>query len=274
MPTTVVFKLGGHIATGELQALARVIRIVQSAGNRVFVVHGGGPSISRALQERGLEMPFVNGLRRTSHEAMEVVACVLQSEVNPRVVQGLRDAGVSAARGLHEPGMLHAAPVAGLERTGRVTRVGSAQLVHRMNHGEVPVLAPLGVGEDGALYNVNADLAAAAIAGALAADRIVFLTDVHGIYENLAEAKLIRLSSPKALVAMRDDGCFRGGMLPKVDAILEALHGGANHAFVVHGQDESALQWAVRCNPERPNVDWLIRGTCVSNAKEEMSRWG
>lgn len=243
-----VLKMGGSLQGAGLQALSAAIGWCQGNGHRVVVVHGGGPRISGALEAAGIELPFVHGERLTTPEGMAVVERVLGQEVNAELTKSLRGAGIDAVGLSGTAGTIIAAPLPGRGRTARVGRVNVRDLQHLTALGHVPVLAPIGADEQGLSYNINADLAAGAVAGALAAQRVVFLTDVPGIYENFAAKQLMTDASAAELERLLSAGRFHSGMIPKVNAVLAALTAGVQRAYVVDGTDARALQWAVEAD--------------------------
>lgn len=265
MAVWTVLKVGGSLRGAGLSALTSAIRWCQQNGRRVAVVHGGGPRISAALQAAGIDLPFVDGERVTTPVGMAIVARVLGIEVNSELTTSLRGAGIDAVGVNGADGIVFASPLPGKGRTARVSGVDARHIEQRSGAGQVPVIAPLGCAGDGLAYNINADLAAAAIAGALGAERVVFLTDVPGIYENFAARRLITDTSTQELRRLQDAGRFHAGMIPKVNALLGALTAGVESAYVVDGTDSTALQWAVGAPVTglSPKRDF---GTCVRAA--------
>ncbi|WDL97858.1 acetylglutamate kinase [Alicyclobacillus sp. ALC3] len=240
-----VLKMGGSLQGAGLAALASAIAWCQQSGQNVAVVHGGGPRISQALNEAGIDLPFVDGERVTTAAGMAVVERVLARDVNRELTASLQSAGIAAAGVSGADGVLEAVPLPGRERTARVGRVVTEPLERLAVDGLVPVMAPLGCDAYGLSYNINADLAAGAVAGALGAGRVVFLTDVPGIYENFEAKALLTDTSAEHLRQLLQAGRFHSGMIPKVNAVLSALAAGVQTAFVVDGADARALQWAV-----------------------------
>jgi acetylglutamate kinase len=235
----VVVKLGGSaLEAGGPGTLAADLVALSRAGVRPVLVHGGGPEITRMLERLGQPSAFVDGLRVTDAAAIEVVEMVLAGRVNKQLVAALQLAGGEAV-GLSgvDGGLLVARPhPAGpaLGFVGEVAAVRTGVVDLLLDAGTIPVVATLGLGEDGQRYNLNADTAAAALAVALGADKLIFLTDVPGIRR--AEAEGPRLLSELDAKAARDllaDGTVSGGMIPKVTACLEALGGGVASAHIV-----------------------------------------
>lgn len=242
--------MGGSLQGAGLAALADAIAWCVAYGRHVAVVHGGGPRISQALADIGIELPFVHGERVTTDAGMAVVERVLADEVNGELVGQLRGQRIAAVGMSGADEILVAAPLPNCGRTARVDRVAIDRIVDAADVGCVPVIAPIGSDGTGLTYNINADLAAGAIAGALNAERIVFLTDVPGIYENWEAKTLLTDASSERLEHLLQTGRFHQGMIPKVSAVLNALQTGVRTAYVVSGTDAKALVWAVRSGEE------------------------
>jgi acetylglutamate kinase len=240
----VVIKYGGsamedpdlrHSFAGDVTLLAMV-------GLHPVVVHGGGPQISAEMARAGLEPEWVDGLRVTDADTMRVVQRVLIGEVNADIVRllnghGARSIGVSGIDG----NLLTARPRdPRLGFVGEIESVNADFLRRLIGEGLVPVIAPVALGADGAVYNTNADTAAAAIATAIGAQKLVYLTDVEGVYHDPAD--------PESLIARMgvDDlegllATTTGGMLPKLRSAAEALESGVRHAHVLDGRIQHAL---------------------------------
>ena len=225
---TMVLKIGGARArqVSDLDALSRHVREQHTIGHRVLVVHGGGPEIG-ALHD-AMSVPFekVRGLRMTSPEGMDLVAMVLCGLVNKRIVAHLVSSGVPAL-GLSgvDLGLLRA-PMLDPERLGRVggaPAVAVEILDEVLAKRRVPVLAPVCIGPDGAMLNVNADTVAQAVATALDADSLAFVSDVPGVS---VEDQLAHRLTPQRALRLIDRAVIRGGMVPKMQAALSALEGG------------------------------------------------
>lgn len=236
-----VVKYGGNAMTG-LEAdpvLADCASLVEE-GHGVVLVHGGGPMIDAALKERGIVQKRVAGLRVTARESLDVVEAVLCASVNKALVRALSARGVAAVGISGEDGAMlvsrGAAPVNGesLGYVGEVERVNPTIVNTLLEHRFLPVVAPLGVAQDGSsAFNLNADTAAGALAGTLAADAFVAITDVPKIRRDLGDPStaLDRLSLGRAERG-RAEGWLAGGMLPKIEAGFEALRRGAKRAIV------------------------------------------
>lgn len=240
----VVIKYGG--STMEDPALrhsfAGDITLLSAVGIHPIIVHGGGPQISAAMQREGIEPTWVDGLRVTDAATMRVVQRVLVGEVNADIVRLLGGHGAQAI-GLSgvDGGMLTARPRdPRLGFVGEVAEVNGQLLRRLIADGLVPVIAPIAVGEDGEVYNCNADTAAAALAGALGAQKLVYLTDVEGVYRDIADhTSLISRMSVSELRALLSG--IEGGMLPKLSSVAEAIDQGVGRAHILDGRVEHAV---------------------------------
>ena len=241
----IVVKFGGHAMKDENGAFAQAIAAAQATGESVVVVHGGGPQIDAALKAKGIESSFVGGFRYTTAEIFEVVERVLANEVGPKVAQSLAQGGIKAqamsGRTLptliaKKKSTLVDGTAADLGEVGDVVSVDTSALVALIAKGIVPVVAPISSDENKAGLNVNADLAAAAIAGALDASALIIMTDVAGIYRNWPdESSLIDAIDAHELNEIK--GSFAQGMAPKVQAALDAITGGAKAVRIIDGTD-------------------------------------
>ena len=241
----IVVKFGGHAMKDENGAFAQAIASAQATGESVVVVHGGGPQIDAALKSKGIESSFVGGFRFTTPEIFDVVENVLANDVGPKVAQALMNGGIKAqaisGRTLptliaRKRSTLVDGTPAELGQVGDVVRVNTSELLELVSQGIVPVVAPIGSDENSGGLNVNADLAAAAIAGALDASSLIIMTDVAGIYRNWPdESSLIDAIQAHELSEIRST--FAQGMAPKVQAALDAIKGGAKAVRIIDGTD-------------------------------------
>ncbi len=246
---TVVIKYGGNAMTDpELKSgFARDIVLMKLVGINPVVVHGGGPQIGELLKRIGKETRFVQGMRVTDGETMDVVEMVLGGLVNKEIVQlinrhGGRAVGLSGKDG----GLIRARklslPESGDDDIGYVGEVASVDpaIVDILDKGDfIPVIAPLGVGEDGLSYNINADLVAGRIAEVIGAEKLMLLTNTAGVLDG--EGKLLTGLQPKQVDQLIADGTISGGMLPKVRCALEAVKAGVRAAHIVDGRVEHAV---------------------------------
>ncbi|MCY3737557.1 MAG: acetylglutamate kinase [Gemmatimonadaceae bacterium] len=250
---TVVVKYGGSTLTpeGGADTVLRDLVFMEHVGINPVVVHGGGPAIDRRLRERNVETRRVNGLRITDRATMQVVEEVLAGEINSGLVREIDSLG-GRVRGLsaREAGVLHVRPHVAQTRegpvdlgfVGDVVRVDAAPLQDLIDVETIPVVAPIGRGEDGEAYNVNADTAAGEIAAALGAEKLVFLTDVTGILENPAdESSLISTVPVDEVQGLIDTGVLQGGMIPKARAGVRSVRAGVRKTHIVDGRIPHSL---------------------------------
>lgn len=247
----VVIKYGGNAMTSpELQqAFAQDIVFLRYAGLRPVVVHGGGPQITEHLNRLGIRSEFRGGLRVTTAEAMQVVRMVLVGQVNGDVVNQINDHGSFAVGLSGEDGGLFTAErrpamvdgqAIDIGQVGDVVAVDPSAVTALLDAGRIPVIATVARGRDGLSYNVNADTAAAALASALAADKLIVLTDVAGLYANWPEAtEVIAEITASELSALLPT--LSAGMVPKMEACLRAVNGGVAAATVLDGREPHAL---------------------------------
>jgi len=224
-----VYKLGGP-ALEDAELLPALAEELRRARGRVLVVHGGGRHVERELKARGLESRFVGGRRETSAEAMEVVEMVLSGVVNKGLAAGLTEAGLPAI-GLsgRDAGLLRARVQPGLGRVGRPEAVDARVLEAAWGAGLVPVVSPVSQGVDGGALNVNADEAALALAVALRADALVYLSDVDGVRLDARPVASLSADEVRHHVAQ---GAITGGMAMKVDTALQAVAAGVPEVIV------------------------------------------
>ena len=241
---TVVIKYGGHAMDKPELCTAFATDLAQlSAQDMGFVVvHGGGPQISALLKRLNIESRFENGLRVTDEATMAAVEMVLCGQVNKAVVasfaaHGARAAGISGRDG----NLLRAVvknPALGL--VGEVEAVDPALILCLLEGDFVPVVAPVANGPDGQALNINADTAAGALAGALAADYFILISDVPGVLD--AEGRLINSLTRAEIEKLRAEGVITGGMIPKVESCLHALDAGCQRALILDGRSPSSLR--------------------------------
>jgi acetylglutamate kinase len=250
----IVIKFGGHAMTDEHGAFAQAIAEAIATGVTPVVVHGGGPQIGDALKEAGIESQFIGGFRVTTPETFAVVERVLAGEVGPTVAQSLIAHGVDAvALSGRTSGTLVAEPLtqlvdgtpADLGLVGVVTSVNSEPVKSLVTAGKVPVISPIATNAEKTLgFNVNADLAAAAVAGSLDAQWLIIMTDVEGIYRDWPDkSSLITTICSEELESLK--GSFAEGMAPKVQACLDAIAAGAKAVRIIDGTNPSALKDAL-----------------------------
>ena len=253
---TILVKFGGH-AMGKadyVNAFAADIALLDQVGARPVVVHGGGPQIGDMLKKLQIESSFIDGLRVTVEATISVVEMVLAGGINKALVAAIagaggRAVGVSGKDG----GLLTARKLMAVAKAsdsaiqqavdlgfvGEPSHVDVTVLNALMQHHLIPVVAPVGSGEDGKTYNINADTAAGAIAAALNATRMLMLTDVSGVLDK--NGKLISSLTISQAEALIHDGTVSGGMIPKVKTCIDAVQGGAEGAVIMDGRAPHAL---------------------------------
>lgn len=243
---TVVIKYGGHAMEDPALAdlFAQDVVLMRLVGMNPVVVHGGGPQISDLMRRLGKEPEFVDGLRVTDAESVDIVRMALVGKVNREIVAALNQHG-SLAVGLsgEDAGLIKVEMRD--ERLGFVGDVTSIDpsIVHRLINEElIPVIATVGVDELGQAYNINADTVAGAIALAMEAEKLVYLTDVAGIYADYPdESSLVSRTDVEGLEEMLASGAADGGMIPKLNSCARALRGGVRRAHILDGRIPHAL---------------------------------
>ena len=244
--TTVVIKYGGSAMVDDSlrSTFADDVAMLHYVGIKPVIVHGGGSHISRAMAQRGLEPQWIDGLRVTDAETMGVVQSTLAGEINPDIVR-LVNAHGSLATGVSglDANLFMARPRdERLGFVGEVTDVNPALIKSLQDQGYVPVVAPLARGEDGRPYNLNADTAAGLLASALGALKLVYLTDVEGLYRVLGdEGSLISRIAVGELEEFLDSGSVSAGMLPKLRSCIDALRAGVERAHILDGRVQHAV---------------------------------
>ena len=247
---TIVVKYGGHaMDDGIPTEFAQDIVLMKQTGINPVVVHGGGPQIGAMLKKLNIPSTFIDGLRVTDAATMEIVEMVLSGSINKQIVAGINAEGGRAVGVSGKDGNLVLAkkvertkidPVTGnrvpvdLGFVGEPEHVDAEVLKMFMNSDLIPVVAPIGVDHKGQSYNINADTVAGAVAGAIAAERLVLLTDVEGVLDK--EGKVVphlKVAQAKALMA---DGTISGGMIPKIETAIEAVESGVQAAVILDGR--------------------------------------
>ena len=240
---TIVVKYGGN-AMHDLELFAQDVVLMRLVGMQPVVVHGGGPQITDLMARLGKESVFVEGLRVTDAETVDIVRMALVGKVNREVVGAINRHGPYAI-GLsgEDAGLVTVRqrdPRLGF--VGDVSRINTLILERQIAEEFIPVIATIGVDEDGQAYNVNADTVAGAIAEALAAEKLVYLTNVPGLYGDLHdEESLISQISASELAAMMDGGSLSEGMVPKIASCVSALRNGVGRAHLLDGRIPHAL---------------------------------
>ena len=243
---TIVIKYGGHAMTEERlkQSFAKDIILMKYVGLNPVIVHGGGPQIGELLKKLGKESRFVKGIRVTDEETMDVVEMVLVGKVNKEIVALINHYGGKAV-GLSgkDGGLIKAKKMKTKgEDMGMVGEVKSVnpKVIETLDRDKfIPVIAPVGVGDDGKTYNINADTVAGKIAAALKAEKLILLTDVQGVLDK--NKKLISALSVAEAKRLIKNETATGGMIPKLECCLDALKGGVSKAHIIDGRVEHAV---------------------------------
>jgi len=250
---TVVVKFGGSAMEDDSlkEKFASDIVLMRYVGMNPVVVHGGGPEVTRYMEKLSLQVQFVDGHRVTDEATMEVAKMVLVGKVNKEIVSLINVHGTLAVGLSGEDGNLIMArkrrhrkgqDEVDLGFVGDVERVNPAILLNLFRDEFIPVVASIGVDEKGVSYNINADLVAGALAAALQADKLIYLTDVDGIYRDLADGgSLIPELSVKEAEELVESGALGSGMLPKVQSCVEAVKAGVRRAHIINGTVDHAL---------------------------------
>ena len=253
---TIVVKYGGHaMVDDELKRLfAMDIVMMKYIGINPVVVHGGGPQIGAVLKKLGKESRFIQGMRVTDEETMNIVEMVLVGSVNKEIV-GLINRNGGKAVGLSgKDGNLTRAEkyylneekqkdmpteIIDVGLVGKVKAINADLVLSLVRDGFIPVIAPTGMGDGGETYNINADIVAGEVAAALKAEKLVLLTDVEGVWDK--DKQLINTMDNRRALEMIDDGTIAGGMFPKVKCCLKALRGGVGKAHIIDGRKKHAM---------------------------------
>ncbi len=253
---TIVIKYGGHAMVDDQlkENFARDITLMKFIGINPVVVHGGGPQINSVLDSMGIHPKFVRGMRLTDEPTMDVVEMVLGGKVNKEIVAQInqqggkavglsgKDGGLIRAKKLHivyqedenkppeiiDPGLV-----------GQVTHVDPGIINTLTKQDFIPIIAPIGTGDSGETYNINADLVASSIAKALSAGRLIFLTDVDGVLDS--SGSLISSIGAKKINKMVEEKTISGGMIPKIECALDALKSGVEKVHIINGSKRHAL---------------------------------
>jgi len=253
---TVVIKYGGHaMVDAELKdQFAKDVVMMKYIGIHPVVVHGGGPQIGSFLKKLGKDSKFIQGMRVTDEETMDIVEMVLVGKVNKEIVglinqHGGKAVGLSGKDGeliraekyyLSEEKAKTTPPeIIDIGLVGKVKSINAELIVSLENNGFIPVIAPTGLGDNGETYNINADIVAGEMAAAIKAEKLILLTDVEGVVN--AAGHLVNTMTDRDVISMIDTGTISGGMYPKVKCCLKALNGGVKKTHIVDGRLKHAV---------------------------------
>lgn len=256
--STVVIKYGGNAMENEelKHSFARDVVLMKAVGINPVIVHGGGPQIGNLLKRLGKETSFVQGMRVTDSETMDVVQMVLGGLVNKDIVNLLHKNGgraigltgkdgelIRARKLVLEPEddapELHSPEIIDIGHVGEVESIDTRALETVSGGDFIPVIAPIGVDDQGVAYNINADLVAGKVAEVLRAEKLILLTNVEGLKDN--DGKVLTGLSAEKVQSLIADGTIHGGMLPKIRCALESVQGGVNSAHIIDGRVAHAV---------------------------------
>lgn len=256
---TLVVKYGGNAMTDDVlkQSFARDVVLMKLVGINPVIVHGGGPQIGNLLEQLHIESHFVNGMRVTDAQTMDVVQMVLGGLVNKEIVSLIQSNGGQAVgltgkdgdlikakkltlhpNSLPSPG-LQASEIIDIGHVGEVTEVNTKVLEMLQNGGFIPVIAPIGSGADGKSYNINADIVAGKVAEVLNAEKLVLLTNTSGLLDK--QGQVLTGLDTQQVNALIADGTITGGMLPKIQCALDAVNNGVNSSIIIDGRVPHAV---------------------------------
>ncbi len=276
---TIVIKYGGNAMTEEAlkTSFARDIVLLKLVGLNPVIVHGGGPQIGHLLKRIGKESEFIGGMRVTDKETMDVVEMVLGGQVNKEIVALLNSHGAKAVgltgkdgalisakkmKFTHQTEEMNAPEIIDIGHVGEVSNI-NISVVDMLIHGDfIPVIAPIGLGENGESYNINADLVAGKIAEELGAEKLILLTNTEGLLDK--NEKLLTGLSTERVDELIADGTIFGGMLPKIRCALEAVQNKVCSAHIIDGRVEHAVMLELFTDE---GIGTLIFGDCAENIK-------
>ena len=253
---TIVVKFGGHAMVDERlkENFALDIILMKYVGLNPIVIHGGGPQIGDLLKRLAIDSEFVDGMRVTDKQTMDVVEMVLVGKVNKEIVNlinrnGGRAVGLSGKDGrlitarkmkyLKNKGENQPPEIIDIGMVGEIVSIDNNVLLSLLESGFIPVIAPVGSGREGETYNINADLVAGHIASSLSARKLILLTDTEGVLDH--KGKLLSTLRHDEVGPLINDGTIRGGMLPKVNCCLDALKNGVKKAHIIDGRKDHAI---------------------------------
>ncbi len=241
-----VIKYGGNAMVSEelKKSVMRDLTLLRFVGINVVLVHGGGPEISETLKRMGVESRFVNGLRYTDEETAEVVRMVLAGKVNKDLVHRLQMLGAKSVGmcGIDGGMLLCEKESEELGYVGKIVSVDTGVITDSLSNGYLPVISTVGYDREGHIYNINADTAASAIAGALGAESLILMTDIRGLLRDKNDDNtLIKKVYVSDIPSLINEGVISGGMIPKINCCKEAIRRGVNRVFITDGRVKHSI---------------------------------
>ena len=263
---TIVIKFGGNAMIDEQlkSSFAMDVVLLKLVGMNPVVVHGGGPQINEHLEKIGKKGEFINGVRVTDEETMDVVEMILGGQINKEIVHQINMHGGKAVGLTGQDGNFIHASKLDKDKDGKKIDLGyvgkiesiDPSLIDFLDTGDfIPVIAPIGIGSDGKTYNINADVVAGKLAEVLMAEKLILMTNTKGVLDN--QNNLITGIKPKDIETLINDGTLSGGMLPKIESAMDAAKGGVNSVHIIDGRVEHALLLEILTNQ---GVGTLIKG--------------
>jgi acetylglutamate kinase len=245
----IVIKYGGSAMTNEKmrEKIIEDIVLMKYVGMKPVIVHGGGPAINNMLNKIGKKTAFINGLRVTDEETMEIVEMVLSGGVNKNIVNLLANHSIKAIGISGKDGKLFTAKKlisdnGDYGHVGTLTNVDTSLLDVLLNNGYTPVIAPVASDRDGNTYNINADMAASELASTLKAQKLIYISDIPGLLRNINDEKsLIHQTTLKEIEKLKTDKIINGGMIPKVDFAVKAVNEGVASVHILDGRVEHSI---------------------------------
>lgn len=263
---TIVIKFGGNAMVDEQlkSSFAMDVVLLKLVGMNPVVVHGGGPQINEHLEKIGKKGEFINGVRVTDEETMDVVEMILGGQINKEIVHQINIHGGKAVGLTGQDGNFIHASKLDKDKDGKKIDLGyvgkiesiDPSLIDFLDTGDfIPVIAPIGIGSDGKTYNINADVVAGKLAEVLMAEKLILMTNTKGVLDN--QNNLITGIKPNDIESLIKDGTLSGGMLPKIESAMDAAKGGVNSVHIIDGRVEHALLLEILTNQ---GVGTLIKG--------------
>ena len=263
---TIVIKFGGNAMIDEQlkSSFAMDVVLLKLVGMNPVVVHGGGPQINEHLEKIGKKCEFINGVRVTDEETMDVVEMILGGQINKEIVHQINMHGGKAVGLTGQDGNFIHASKLDKDKDGKKIDLGyvgkiesiDPSLIDFLDTGDfIPVIAPIGIGSDGKTYNINADVVAGKLAEVLMAEKLILMTNTKGVLDN--QNNLITGIKPNDIETLINDGTLSGGMLPKIESAMDAAKGGVNTVHIIDGRVEHALLLEILTNQ---GVGTLIKG--------------